>query len=188
MGAFLFSYYTRGRSDGMFGGPFNRLPFNRPFSVETVFSVVFESDPALETLMNLDMTISASFETETELAADMTREIQFGTMFETASEMAIQMIRERLFAAGFQSETAMAAKMSLYHVDSIEFIGEFKPGDKIVIDSEKFKITRNGENVSDLYVGDFFDLNLGTNNLTWTDPATGRTILFRITHRDKFLY
>ncbi|WP_059043924.1 phage distal tail protein [Paenibacillus rubinfantis] len=172
----------------MFGGPFTRLPFNRPFSVETVFSVVFESDPGMDTRMNLDMAISASFDMETELAADMTREIRFVTLFEAASDMVVQMIRERLFAAGFHSETELAAKMSLYHVDSIEFTGEFKPGDKIIIDSEKFKITRNGDNVSNLYVGDFFDLNLGTNNLTWTDPATGRTVLIRITHRDKFLY
>lgn len=172
----------------MFGGPFNRLPFNRPFSVDTVFSVVFETESEMQTKLNLDMALSATFDMETELLADMTREIQFGSMFESASEVVTQMIRERLFSAGFQSESALSSKMSLFHVDEIEFIGEFKPGDKIIIDSEKFKITRNGENVSDLYVGDFFDLNLGMNNLTWTDPATGRAVLIRITHRDKFLY
>ncbi|MEK5165973.1 hypothetical protein NYE69_27005 [Paenibacillus sp. FSL R5-0527] len=85
-------------------------------------------------------------------------------------------------------EGRMFAEASKYHTDWIEFTDAFRPGDVIIIDSGKFKITRNGVNVSHLYNGDFFDLNLGENRLTWTDPATGRTILFRITHRDKFLY
>lgn len=85
-------------------------------------------------------------------------------------------------------EGRVFAEASKYHTDWIEFDDAFHPGDVIIIDSGKFKITRNGANVSHLYNGDFFDLNLGTNNFTWTDPATGRTVLFRITHRDKFLY
>ncbi|NUU73759.1 phage distal tail protein, partial [Paenibacillus xylanilyticus] len=73
-------------------------------------------------------------------------------------------------------------------VDYIEFEDNFNPGDQIIIDSGKFKITRNGQNVSHLYTGDFLQLNPGTNSLRWTDPETARTVLFRITHRDRFLY
>ncbi|MNW40822.1 hypothetical protein D3C74_179460 [compost metagenome] len=85
-------------------------------------------------------------------------------------------------------EGRITAELSKFHTDYIEFMDVFRPGEVIVIDSGKFKITRNGQNVSHLYNGDFFDLNLGNNNLTWTDPETGRTVLCRITHRDKYLY
>ncbi|WP_339816766.1 hypothetical protein MKZ15_15335 [Paenibacillus sp. FSL R7-0216] len=172
----------------MFGGPFNRLPFNRQLSLEIFFSVNFESNTEFESRMNLEMPLSANFEMETEFTSEMTREIYFGVIFESVTELMTKMIRERMMQVEFESKTEFDAKLKLFHVDEIEFVGEFKPGDKIIINSEKFKITRNGENVSDLYVGDFFDLNLGTNNLAWTDPATGRTVLIRITHRDKFLY
>ncbi|WP_025715592.1 phage distal tail protein [Paenibacillus sp. 1-18] len=95
----------------------------------------------------------------------------------------IEMIAERMSGAG-----SLHADADRYHTDYIEFTDVFRPGEVIVIDSGKFKITRNGQNVSHPYNGDFFDLNLGNNNLTWTDPETGRTVLCRIAHRDKFLY
>lgn len=172
----------------MFGGPFNRLPFNRTLNLEVVFSVTFESETDLDSRMSLEMSMAAAFEMETELAADMTREIPFGTIFESSTEILTAMVRERQFKAPFESSTEFSTNLSLYHVDEIEFIGEFKPGDRIVIDSSKFKITQNGVNASHLYEGDFFALNLGTNNLTYTDPETGRQVLIRITHRDKYLY
>ncbi|MNV99427.1 hypothetical protein D3C71_1947830 [compost metagenome] len=50
------------------------------------------------------------------------------------------------------------------------------------------KITQNGTNALALMSGDFFDLNLGNNELTYTDPETGRDILIRISYRDKYLY
>lgn len=172
----------------MFGGPFNRLPFNREQNSEVVFAVTFESETEVDANLNLEMSMAATFESETELAPNMTREVSFGAEFNTSTEMLAQMVRERLFAVDFETQTEFMAKPSYFHIDEIEFIGEFKPGDKIIIDSGKFKITQNGQNVSHLYEGDFFDLNLGKNNLTYTDPETGRQVLIRITHRDKFLY
>ncbi|MEC0241971.1 hypothetical protein P4H66_19395 [Paenibacillus dokdonensis] len=172
----------------MFGGPFNRMPFNRSLTIEALFSVTFESTTELEAQLNLEMPLSASFEVLTEFASDMTREISFGALFESSTELLSEMIRERLFTSTFESITEFTANLKLYHIDMIEFVGSFAPGDRIFIDSGKFKITQNGLNVSDLYNGDFFDLNLGTNNLTYTDSETGRQVLIRITHEDKFLY
>lgn len=172
----------------MFGGPFNRLPFNRELNNEVVFSVTFESETEMDSTLNLEMSMAATFDSETEFSADMIREVSFGAEFDTSTEMLAQMVRERLFSVNFETETEFMAKPSYFHIDEIEFTGTFKPGDKIIIDSGKFKITQNGQNVSHLYEGDFFNLNLGTNNLTYTDPETGRQVLIRITHRDKFLY
>ncbi|GGH17396.1 phage distal tail protein [Paenibacillus segetis] len=167
---------------------FNRTPFNRPLSIETFFTAIFEADSELVLGINLDMAMDATFEIKTEILAYMTRETPFKALFETSTELLTGMIRERIFSAKFEPSTEFISNQKIFHIEEIEFVGEFKPGDKIVIDSEKYKITRNGENVSHLYNGDFFDLNLGINNLTWTDPVTGRTVLFRITYRDRMLY
>lgn len=172
----------------MFGGPFNRLPFNRSLTIEALFSVAFESMTELETRLSLEMPLSVSFENMTEFTTDMIREISINGLFETSTELLAEMIRERFYTAEFESATELSSILKLYHIDTIEFVDLFAPGDRIVIDSDKFKITQNGQNVSHLYNGDFFDLNLGTNNLTWTDPESSRSVLIRITHRDKFLY
>lgn len=171
----------------MFSGPFNRLPFNRSLTVEALFSVTFESSTEFEARLNLEMPLSVSFEVMTEFAAEMTREIPFDALFETSTEMLSEMIRERLFGVNFESITEFSAATKLYHIDTIEFIGSFAPGDRIIIDSKNLKLTKNGSNALHMMQGDFFDLNLGLNNLVYTDAETGRNVLIRVTHRDKFV-
>ncbi|WP_339294334.1 hypothetical protein MKY82_21995 [Paenibacillus sp. FSL W7-1279] len=172
----------------MFGGPFNWLPFNRPVTMFVFGRAVLSGCAELVAASTIELAGQAILAGEGGLEADFIREISFAAQMDADSGMSVDFIRERLQSAIMHGISSLQGKASRYHVDEIEFTGPFVPGDIIVIDSEKFKITRNGENVSHLYNGDFFDLNLGTNNLTWTDPASGRTILFRITHRDKFLY
>lgn len=172
----------------MFGGPFNRQPFNRPLTMFVYGRAVLSAYTGVVAKSTVEVGGRAVLSGESSLHADFTREIHFAAQMDADSNMSATFVRERLQRAVMHGITSMQARGSRYHIDEIEFTGPFAPGDRIVIDSEKFKITRNGQNVSDLYEGDFFDLNLGENNLTWTDPATGRSILIRITHRDKFLY
>lgn len=172
----------------MFGGPFNRQPFNRSVTMFVYGRAVLSGCAEVMVASAVEMTGQASMEGSGDITADFIREISFAAQMDVDSGMSNSFVRERMQRAIIHGISSLQGKASRYHVDEIEFTGPFVPGDIIVIDSEKFKITRNGENVSHLYKGDFFDLNLGKNNLTWTDPATGRTILFRITHRDKFLY
>lgn len=172
----------------MFGGPFNRLPFNRPVTMFVFGRAVLNGCAGLVSSSTVEVNGRAVLHGEGSVTADFTREISFFAQMDADSSMSASFVRERLQKAVLHGISSLYGRGSRYHVDEIEFIGPFVPGDIIVIDSNKFKITRNGENVSHLYKGDFFDLNLGINNLTWTDPASGRTILFRITHRDKFLY
>ncbi|GIO63588.1 phage distal tail protein [Paenibacillus cineris] len=171
----------------MFGGPFNRLPYNRPLTLEVLFSITFESETELAAKINLDMPLSVTFDMETEFTPEMTRVIPFSSMFETATEMLSEMTRIRLFGVNFESITELSAASKLYHIDQIQFVGTFAPGDRIIIDSKNLKFTKNGANALHMMQGDFFDLSLGPNNLVYTDPATNRNILIRITHRDKFV-
>jgi hypothetical protein len=168
--------------------PFNRSPFNRELTNVKYFNADFKTGLEVSSNMNLSMLLSAAIEIASELQGALIREMPFTADYETGTSLDAEMIRVRTFDAHINTATTFKALSKLYHVDWIEFTGHFKPGDRIIIDSGKYKITRNGENVSHLYGGDFFNLNLGTNNLTWTDPSDARSILFRITHRDRFLY
>ncbi|MEE4566820.1 hypothetical protein V2U94_04185 [Paenibacillus polymyxa] len=161
---------------------FNLMSFN-----------VDEPDTVTEYILEfvLDMTAAAELSGEGQAQADFVREyaLEAVPMSGEGRITNAEYVREILMqAVPMSGEGRISAELSKFHTDYIEFTDVFRPGEVIVIDSGKFKITRNGQNVSHLYNGDFFDLNLGNNNLTWTDTETGRTVLFRITHRDKFLY
>lgn len=160
---------------------FNIMPFN---TVEQGGHIEYVIE------FNLDMALSTHLSGEGRIRGTIVREYMLeAEKMSGEGRLSAENIRGIVMEPRRMSgEGRINAEASKYHTDWIEFADAFHPGDVIIIDSGKFKITRNGQNVSHLYNGDFFDLNLGTNNLTWTDPATGRTILFRITHRDKFLY
>ncbi|WP_311077964.1 phage distal tail protein [Paenibacillus polymyxa] len=162
---------------------FNLMAFNTP-----------DSSVSIEYILdfNLDMTAGTELSGEGRAQSDFVRsyDLEAVPMSGDGRMSNADYVREILMEAVPMSGEGrlQPAEASRFHTDFIEFTDVFRPGEVIVIDSGKFKITRNGQNVSHLYNGDFFDLNLGNNNLTWTDPETGRTVLFRITHRDKFLY
>lgn len=135
------------------------------------------------------MAVVSELSGEAQMNGNFTREyaVEVQTMSGEA-QMSGDFVREISMITQMSGEARIDAQASRYHVDFIEFEDAFHPGDQIIIDSGKFKITRNGQNVAHLYSGDFLQLNLGTNTLKWTDPETQRTVLFRITHRDRFLY
>lgn len=172
----------------MFGGPFNQLPFNRPVTMFVFGRAVLSGYADLIAASTVEVGGRAVLSGESGMEADFMRELFFSAQMDADSSMDVSFVRERLQKAAMHGISSFHGKASRYHVDEIEFVGPFAPGDRIIIDSEKYKITKNGLNASHLYHGDFFDLNLGENKLTWTDPATGRTILFRITYRDKVLF
>lgn len=172
----------------MFRGPFNRLPFNRTTSLETFFTVTFESATEIDSRLNLEMAVVVVFESETEVDAPLTREIQFAAEIETATELLAQFIREMYLGANIESQTEISVTVTYSHVDEITFSGGFKPGDRLVIDTKRKTVTLNGQNALHMVDGNFFELISGVNKLTYTDNASARNILTRITHRDKYLY
>ncbi|MGG1879358.1 hypothetical protein ABDI30_17540 [Paenibacillus cisolokensis] len=177
----------------MFGGGFNDLAFNS--ATEGAVNIVdlearlSGEGRVLVDKFTMEMAATAHLSGEGRLSAEYIREYSLEPeRMSGEGRLSAVYVREIRYSSRLSGQGRLNANATKFHIDYIEFTDVFRPGDVIIIDSGKFKITRNGVNVSHLYEGDFFDLNLGTNNLTWTDPATGRTILFRITHRDKFLY
>lgn len=176
----------------MFGGSFNDLSFNSHTDQEANIidiSVNLSGSSRVAIDLNMEMTLLAHLSGRGEVTTNYIREFEIEVdCISGQSGLSANIVREMRPNVRLSGEGRMNVLASKFHVDYLDFTGDFKSGDRIIIDSGKYKITRNGENVSHLYGGDFFNLNLGTNNLTWTDSETGRSILFRITHRDRFLY
>jgi len=73
-------------------------------------------------------------------------------------------------------------------VYQIEFIGEFKPGDTIVIDTKHFTVTLNGVNALHLVGNDNFPQLLpGVNELIYTDNEGQRTVRVRVIWQDRWM-
>lgn len=168
-------------------GSFNRIAFNREFSVFVFGSAVLRGEGSLQAVANIITTGSALLQGDGELKATFVREISFAAKMDCEGGLTAAFVRERLQQAILYGIGTLKGNGSRYHIDEIVFNGSFAPGDRIVIDSKNLTFTKNGVNALHMMQGDFFDLNLGNNNIVYTDPETGREILIRITYRDKFI-
>ncbi|AHV98975.1 phage distal tail protein [Paenibacillus sabinae] len=171
-----------------FIGAFNRAPFSRPYVIQTFFNVTIESATEPTARLNADFAVFILYESATEFNGAPTRDTPAAATFESATELLTSMIRDRLHAAGFETATEFIPKVRYMHVDSLTFTGDLDPGDKLVIDTKKQTIKLNGVNAIHLLDGDFFELGLGMNEVTYTDNESARQLLTRITHRDRYLY
>ncbi|WP_256863619.1 MULTISPECIES: phage distal tail protein [unclassified Paenibacillus] len=169
-------------------GAFNRMAFNRQISVFVFGRAVADISGSAVAAATMEMTGSAVMDVNVGAAGDFIREISFAAVMDVAAGTKADFIREITKRAIMNVGFGAVAKGSRYHVEFLEFTGPFKPGDKIEIDAKTYRITQNGINAAGLMEGDFFNLNVGENRITYTDPETNRQVLLRITHRDRFLY
>ena len=168
-------------------GPFGRLPFNRPFSVDVYgsFSIDLTGEVSVAAVMVASPTFDADLTAE--MIFDAIREKIGAFLVEAVAELEVSGTRERTgqFAAEATVEVSFSA--GRMHVDVIEFSGEFKPGDQIVIDNERLRFLLNNQNALHLMNGDFFDLNTGENEIIYTDNQSGRMVRMRITFRNRYV-
>ncbi|WP_379135961.1 hypothetical protein [Paenibacillus sp. sgz500958] len=171
----------------MFGGYFNRLPFNRELTVFVLGSATLHGAGSLQGAGALIMSGYTTLHGAGLLQADFIREVSFAATLHGTAHMSADFIRERLQSAFMHGAGLTRANGSRFHIDTIQFMGDFEPGDQIIIDAKRLKFTLNGQNALHQMQGDFFDLNLGVNHITYTDAAEGRDVLIRITYQDKYV-
>jgi hypothetical protein len=164
---------------------YNRMPFSRPFSIEILLSASLDGSGELTAALVMEMTMSGELSGSGELVADLIRELFLSADFDGIGEMNVDGIRERLVSVTMNGEGTLQGNMSRFRVESIQMTGNFAPGEKIIIDSKKLRVTKNGLPVAS--TGDPFDLHPGNNQITYMDQSSGRTVQIRITHRDKFI-
>lgn len=169
-------------------GKFNRTPFNRSLVIETYLSVLIETSTEIKSRLNLEIPLLIFVDTETGFSTDLIREYDINALVESATEIFTDYLRERIIKSNIDTSTEVKVSVTHNHVDEFKFDGDFKPGDRIVIDCKKKTVTINGQNALHLTDGEFITLVLGLNKLQYTDIESERSVLTRITHRDKFLY
>ncbi|MNI16976.1 hypothetical protein D3C73_703300 [compost metagenome] len=167
---------------------FNRLPFNRPYVLEVYLTINLNGVGGLTAKTKVEFTSKAKMSGVGTMTAAGIRELSFSAHMDGEGELLTVKINKEMFPkivlAGIGT---LAANIKKYHVDSIVFSGDFAPGDRIVLDSKELTAIKNGVSILDEIEGDFFDLVLGTNAIKYTDSESGRSVLVRITHRDKFV-
>lgn len=168
-------------------GTFNLMPFNRPESIEIYGSFVIDATGEVSMLANVITSPSFLLELTAEEIFEAVRE-RFGQfLLNSAAKLDVAGIRERLGWFEVKANLDVSFSSGRFHVDIIEFHGEFKPGDQIIIDNNKLLFLLNNQNALHMMQGDFFDLNTGINELVYTDDQTGRTVRMRITFRDRYV-
>jgi len=175
----------------MFGGPFNRLPFNRPADfTRTIYGGgTVNIDVEVLRCFLREMRSEPTIEVPVEVLGAFVRQ-----MVGVPDEIEVTVEVQSSFTREFQSQpepvnitVQVLGNGYRTHTDTITFTGIFAPGDKIIIDSDRLKMTKNGQNALEEMTGDFFDLNIGNNEIRYTDDQEERSILTRVTFPDKFV-
>ena len=161
------------------------MPLNRPFSVELTLSAALDGTGEVIASMTMDMNMSSQLDGVGELIAELIRDVEMSFNLNGIGTMDVSIMRERHMKSTLNGEGGLTGDIGRFRVESITVTIPFAQGQKIVIDSDKMTIRKDGVLIG--YDGDFFDLNQGTNTITYTDTATGRTVLCRITYRDRFI-
>ena len=165
---------------------FNVTPFNRPYTLDVLFSVHMDGEGALFALPSVTYTASIVMGGEGSVDANYIREITKAAFMNGEGALSATNLRERILQATINGDGSLTAQAKKYHVDSVTVEGPFAPGDKIIFDSTKFRITKNGTIIG--YDGELFDINPGVNTITYQDSETGRNIVVRVSFRDRYLY
>lgn len=74
-----------------------------------------------------------------------------------------------------------------YNIEIMEYYGQLKPNDRIIINTERFTVTKNNINTLEEFDGNFLSLKEGINEIIFEDNETSRTILIRVEHKDRHL-
>lgn len=169
---------------------FNRLPFNRQFSifVDAATSIHGTSGMAAQSLM--DFVASVHADGVGELTAEAVAEIvAAAAKMDGVGEFKADAIRERFGLTALHGIGTLTAHASRYHVDEIvlTITGGFKPGDRLVIDSHDLTVKLNGQNILHMMQGDFIHVYPGVNFIRYSDSTAQRTVLLRLTYQDRFV-
>lgn len=158
---------------------FNSIPFNTSKAYEDMYQMNFGLEYAIS---QVTMTIETDMQAMPGFDADMDA---ITSSIET--NMITTLIREMSPPVLMSIDTNMQATAAYYEQSYLELIGSFAPGDRIVVDASKLTVTKNGQNALHMLRGDFVELNLGPNQIQYSDDAAARNVLMRVTHQDRYV-
>lgn len=166
---------------------FNALPFNREYNVNVALDFALDHSNEMAWIGNVEIVPQFEIDHSLDDAFTAFRDRVSAFAMDLLQEMDFSAVRHR--TARFDMAMTLASDFNLARsqVLTLTLSGPFAPGDKIIIDSEKLKITKNGVNALQDMQGDFISLFVGENRLSWTDDQTQRDVLIRLQYRDIYL-
>ena len=172
---------------------FNQYLYNQTaYNQQTIFieylSSVMEAEGgfALDTSMILDarLTIDGVGTAEIDLAR-----ISFTNPAEWEGQAGGQFVLGKLFTSGanWQGIGTITINNDAFNIFVMEYTGQLDVGETLTLNTERFTLVKDGQNVLNLLEGDFVNLKLGLNEIQIESDTVTRTLLVRVEHRDRWL-
>lgn len=130
---------------------------------------------------------AVSAQSESTVFATLTNVIQFKSEIKSKSFIQGNINRIIFNKSELKAESNIQANARRYKTESIIYEDSFLPGIGIVIDAEKAKITESGKVINHLFSGDFFNLQIGVNQIEYVDDTTTRDVKIRVEYRDRYI-
>lgn len=167
--------------------PFNQQPFNRPLSLEIFASMLLEGEGEFELLAGRTTVAKLTLNGEGELILSTGKTTNAGLLANGEGGTVFNFGKLRLANMLFDGQGAMIINNESFTILIMEYFGQVAPNDRIIINTEKFTVTKNNINDLENFDGNFIDLKEGTNELRFEDSEISRTVIIRIEHKDRFV-
>lgn len=166
-------------------GALNTLPFNRESTEGTdkyaAMTVEVTSEASLHATVEYTGQMNTDIDSETVLIA--TRE-RYGTAsIEVASETNLHISTRLQITVEAVSETVLKGRRM--QTQMLQFKGQIRPDEQLIIDTEHMTATLNGQNVLNKINGLFIELQPGQNTLTYADTDSSRNVDLILRHRGR---
>lgn len=166
---------------------FNRTSFNRPTLAEIFASMEMNGISGVDLSAAYTTTTQATFDGESGIGLPFGR-ITFSSMLaDGVGEITLPFGKVRTFSTNWQGIGTFEVNNESFSIFIMEYFGDLAPNDRVIINTERFTVTKNNQNALEEFDGNFIDLKEGINEVVFEDGETSRTVLIRIEHTDRFL-
>lgn len=166
-------------------GAFNTLTFNRESVEGTDKYASMTAEITSETSLHaaVEYTGQMSVDVESETAFVAIREQYGATSVEAISETNLHISTRLQITIEATSESMLKGRRM--QTQMLQFTGQIRSGEQLMIDTERMTATLNGQNVLNQVNGLFIELQPGQNTITYADTDSTRNIDLILRHRGR---
>jgi hypothetical protein len=166
---------------------FNATAFNRPTLAEILASMQFNGVGLADINASYITNTSGQFDGVAGANITVSRQTLAGMIANGIAGAVFPIGKSRVFTSQWQGIGRFDLNNESFQIFIMEYNGTFAPNDRITINTERFTVTKNGQNALEDFDGNFVNLKAGINEVAFEDSAGSRTVLLRIEHIDRFL-
>lgn len=167
--------------------PFNQLKFNQATISDIFAKMEFVGIGGFGLDVGYITNGSAAFNAESGTSFSFGK-ITFTEILANGSGgIKLRLGKSKEFNANWQGLGTFNISNENFQIEIMEYYGVLNPNDRIIINTERFTVTKNNENALEEFDGNFLTLKEGVNEIVFEDNENTRTVLIRIEHKDRFL-